>query len=321
MMMTGSRCDDNESGSSILTENSSLNADDKDNGRINDVGDDDFDDVEKILLRDILKITANRASGDIKDSNNKHHEMNASQIADMLMKIRLDNDENPQDFINSTGEGTASIRTSDDQSTCSTSLQSQVAAAVSVEDGVPSSDPNKVLEIILTQKGYGCSPIAAKDIPDDFFLTMTEENMEAYTNETLTAIRNNDVSALKQMMSEGKNLQCCNKFGESIISLACRHGNSDVVDFLINEAGVKINIQDDFGRTPLHDAFWARSPNFTLVELLLKECSDLLLVEDKRGSAPLGYVKDENQNIPWSNFLWQHRGLVEPESLGKAKGR
>ena len=58
------------------------------------------------------------------------------------------------------------------------------------------------------------------------------------------------------MHKKGKTLQCCNRFGESAIHMACRHDLTDVVKFSIEEVGSILRVRDDYGRTPLHDAFW-----------------------------------------------------------------
>ena len=57
------------------------------------------------------------------------------------------------------------------------------------------------------------------------------------------------------------------------------------------EARSSVQVTDDFGRTPLHDACWTSTPNFDIVLLLLDHDPWLPCIVDCRGSAPLGYVR------------------------------
>ena len=66
--------------------------------------------------------------------------------------------------------------------------------------------------------------------------------------------------------------------------MACRHGLTDVVKFLIEEVGLTFRVRDDYGRMTLYDAFWT-------VELLLKKEPDVLLMSNNRGHCPLEYIR------------------------------
>lgn len=170
-----------------------------------------------------------------------------------------------------------------------------------------------VLENILKEQGLDFRKIPYDEAPDDFFVEVTDDNIKAYTTEILNAVRSQDIKKLETMLKEGHCMQACNKFGESILHLACRRGNTDVVRFLIEKAQISINIKDDYGRTPMHDACWVSHPNFELVTLLIKKNPDLLLIKDKRGCIPLQYVK---ANISlWVSFLNEHKSLMNPKLL------
>merc|ERR1739844_573061 len=94
----------------------------------------------------------------------------------------------------------------------------------------------------------------------DFFLEIKDEHISAYNLDVITAVREKDITTLRKMHQQGLTLQCCNRFGESIIHMACRRGLFEVVKFLVEEAGLSILLRDDYGRTPLHDAFWTPKP-------------------------------------------------------------
>ena len=64
-------------------------------------------------------------------------------------------------------------------------------------------------------------------------------------------------------------MTACNRFGESIVHMACRRADFEVVDFLLENIGDVWGV-DDFGRTPLHDACWRPEPRFDIVTCLRK---------------------------------------------------
>lgn len=136
----------------------------------------------------------------------------------------------------------------------------------------------------------------------DFFLKYSEEQLNAYDHDVTAAVRNGDLERLRELYSNGHILQCSNRFGESLIHIACRRGLLDIVKFLVNEAGVTPNVRDDYGRTPLHDACWTAAPNTALFEFILKESPDLLFLSDQRGHSPLQYVRREHWQL-WVSYL------------------
>ena len=132
---------------------------------------------------------------------------------------------------------------------------------------------------------------------------------DAYDMEAVNAIRDQDIPKLRKMLRAGKSLDACNRFGESLLHMACRRGHAKVVEFLVREAGVSTCIRDDFGRTPVHDACWTASPNFDVMDVLIQNASpDLLVGEDIRGHSPFRYARKEH----WSNWI---KYLKEREAL------
>merc|ERR1712113_1243402 len=111
---------------------------------------------------------------------------------------------------------------------------------------------------------------------------------------------------MRKMHEAGQMLQCSNRFGESLLHMACRRGYTDVVRYLITEADVTLRVKDDFGRTPLHDACWSATPNFELMELIMEHDPDLLLVEDVRGHSPFSYARRSHWK-DWRDFLTRRR--------------
>ena len=133
---------------------------------------------------------------------------------------------------------------------------------------------------------------------------------------TAMLVRNNDLAGL-QMAHRGSagstTLQTSNKFGESLLHIACRRGYDDIARYLLDEAGVTPWVRDDFGRTPCHDACWTATPNLALMDLLVRRCPEMLLMSDKRGSTPLDYVRKDNWDV-WRQFLSERWDVICPRA-------
>eukprot|EP00586_Coscinodiscus_wailesii_P014662 CAMPEP_0172493128 /NCGR_PEP_ID=MMETSP1066-20121228/24478_1 /TAXON_ID=671091 /ORGANISM="Coscinodiscus wailesii, Strain CCMP2513" /LENGTH=308 /DNA_ID=CAMNT_0013263129 /DNA_START=277 /DNA_END=1203 /DNA_ORIENTATION=+ len=147
---------------------------------------------------------------------------------------------------------------------------------------------------------------------NDYFLKPTQEQIDGYTNEVVQAARACDVDALRSMHKSGLTMRLCNRFGESLIHMACRRGNAEMVSFLLDEADVSLRVRDDYGRTPLHDACWTSEPCFDVMKILMKKEPSLLFVSDKRGHTPLQYVRREHW-VQWVSFLKDKHIMFERE--------
>ena len=105
-------------------------------------------------------------------------------------------------------------------------------------------------------------------------------------------------------------MSACNRFSESIVHMACRRASVEMVDFILKNGG-NINIVDDYGRTPLHDACWRMTPQFDIVTLLLDQNLDLLNLTDVRGAHALKYVA-EDQWLLWCVYLYYQKDKYWP---------
>jgi len=149
----------------------------------------------------------------------------------------------------------------------------------------------------------------------------TQDMLESYGIPSLVnAIRENDLVQAKKLY-EDKILTCnaCNRFGESILHMACRRGHLEMVDFLINTVGLSIiNIKDDYHRTPLHDAFWSSSvQKYEIVDMLLShspEVVELLFCKDKRGFTPLDYARKQDYS-QWYQLLQDRKSSLRSSSI------
>lgn len=187
-----------------------------------------------------------------------------------------------------------------------------------IETAEPTTDSEESsqtpLEYIKQQwvEKYGSEPtlLPAKSM-EELSSQYSPEQIEAYNADVVQAVRNQDIATLRMMRNDGRDLKCGNRFGESIMHIACRKGFIDVVTFLMNEAGVSIRVRDDCGRTPMHDALWTAEPNFELLRIILVDNSDLLLVSDNRGHTPFDYIRKEHRK-DWIDFLSTNKSLVFP---------
>jgi Ankyrin repeats (3 copies) len=159
---------------------------------------------------------------------------------------------------------------------------------------------------------YGFEPKIKKAIDlGSFFPMITDEQIAAYDILVVSATRENDVERLKSLYTD-KNMSvaCCNRFGESLLHMACRRGFHEIVDFLLNDAKISTRIRDDCGRTPLHDVCWNPQPQLEMAESLIRLDPTLLLISDKRGHTPFQYARP--QDWPkWRKFLLDQRNLLE----------
>lgn len=152
---------------------------------------------------------------------------------------------------------------------------------------------------------------------DARFLPITAAMMEAYHTEILNAVRANDLEKAQTLYREGlfqHGCNACNRFGESILHIACRRGNLGMVKFLVEEVGLCVTtLRDDYHRTPLHDAFWTSTASYEVVDFLLQQphVTELLLCKDKRGFTPLDYTRGEDRS-KWLAFLWERRATLKP---------
>jgi len=146
--------------------------------------------------------------------------------------------------------------------------------------------------------------------------------LEAYNTPIVQEVRNNNLEGVKKLYEDGQfkyGVNACNRFGESILHIACRRGHLDMVKFLIGEAGLSCaEIRDDYHRTPLHDAFWTSTASPDVVEYLLEQpyVMDLLMAKDKRGFTPLDYSRGEDRG-KWLRFLWERKDRLKPSPLAR----
>jgi hypothetical protein len=158
---------------------------------------------------------------------------------------------------------------------------------------------------IILQSSSSNGTISSSGTP--FIQPITENDLANYDVDVVSATREEDLQTLSDLYhKQGRSLSCCNRYGESLLHMACRRGFFPIVSFLTQEAGVAIRITDDCGRTPLHDALWNRDCQYATVDLLIRKDPSLLLMCDKHGHSPFAYARREHWEV-WKQFLWDRR--------------
>jgi len=141
-----------------------------------------------------------------------------------------------------------------------------------------------------------------------------KEELENYDMESVRAIRDNDLVTLRALLAKGKSMNACNRNGETLLHLACRRGNLNTVKFLVQEACVDVNVQDDMGRSVLHDVCWRPHADTSMMEILLEAVNpDMLLAEDCRGHCCFNYCRKEHWN-QWIEFFCAHAQTLKRRS-------
>ena len=183
-------------------------------------------------------------------------------------------------------------------------LDAKVATVEVVLEKPPPAPQSPVdfLKALFSRNEHGSCLLA--NLNDNMtFARPSKEATDAYDLTAVQAIRYNDMDKLREMLREGKSFNACNRFGESLIHMVCRRGNIEIARFLIKEACVDVNVKDDFGRTPMHDACWTSKPNVAIMDLLLDHVSpEMLLAEDVRGHTPFNYARKEHYE-EWTQYL------------------
>ena len=163
--------------------------------------------------------------------------------------------------------------------------------------------PDQFLKRILSSRGYSTDMVPALSSP--YRQKPTVKQMEDYDSELVRAVRSSDLAKLKSLKNIGRSMTACNRFGESIVHMACRRADFEVVDYLLDNIEGVWGV-DDFGRTPLHDACWRPEPRFDIVTCVLDKNLHLLRVLDVRGANPLNYVREEHWT-QWCAYLFHQK--------------
>ena len=160
--------------------------------------------------------------------------------------------------------------------------------------------PEEYFQSILSSRGYSTS--CHSTLQTAYYNSQpTPLQLASYDLHMIDLVRRRDIKTLRAMMQCGISLNPCNAHGESLIHTICRLGQVEILQEFLR-AGCSVQVADDYGRTPMHDACWTVTPNFPLIELLLQQDTNFFQMMDARHATPLSYVRKENWSV-WVEFL------------------
>ena len=179
---------------------------------------------------------------------------------------------------------------------------------------------------LLKSRGYSTNCYCS--LENAYSCKPSELQIASHGLKVVQGVRRSDTAFLNKLLEAGLSPNPCNKFGESVIHMICRHGDHKLLKLFMDH-GSSVQVCDDFGRTPLHDACWTSKPNFDIIELILSRDRRLMNIVDCRGSSPLSYVKREHWG-GWIQFFervkekfWSKRDVTTlgeeppPDLVGK----
>jgi Ankyrin repeats (3 copies) len=171
--------------------------------------------------------------------------------------------------------------------------------------------PQVFLDTLLTTRGYATRKY--NTLETSYYQDPTPYQEACYTTYMVNIVKNNDFDQLRRLLLCGVlSFNPCNYYGESLVHLACRLGRYDIMCVMVELWGKFIvQISDDYGRNPLHDACWAVELSFPVIKLLLDADTHLLHLADSRGATPLSYVSRENW-AEWVCFIDDHKDVYWP---------
>ena len=176
----------------------------------------------------------------------------------------------------------------------------------------------KVLYKVLQERAYDTKPIFLPESSRRY--KALESDIEDYTVEVSRIIRLGDVEGLARIAkskggTRGLSVNACNRFGESLLHFAARRSHTPeghlTFKWLLDN-GADAWACDDFGRTPLHDAFWTPEPAFDSVELLMSREPELFLTMDNRGALPLAFSRKESM-CAWQQWFAKKIDVLFPD--------
>ncbi len=107
-------------------------------------------------------------------------------------------------------------------------------------------------------------------------------------NELLEAVKDNDTKMVKNLIKKGYDVNATFKDGNTLLHIAIKHGLPKIVDILIDN-GAKINADNDFDDTPLHELAYATN----LKKKKKRHIFDSLIEEDVKLNK-----RDDGGNTP-----------------------
>ena len=169
------------------------------------------------------------------------------------------------------------------------------------------------MDVMIHARGY--STRRYRTLQTGYYCKPTKYQQASYHVNIVKHVRNHRVEEFRSILSSGISPNPCNAYGESLLHMVCRRGDADLLEIML-ENGSSVQVADDYGRTPLHDACWAATPSFDTVEQIASRDITLFHMTDSRGAVPLSYVRREHWS-EWIDFLERKKDTWWPPITGE----
>lgn len=125
-----------------------------------------------------------------------------------------------------------------------------------------------------------------------------------------SAVKRNDVSALRQLAQRGFDLNTRNEQGEHALFLALRDDAPDISSFLLGQPGVQVEVRTRQDETPLMMA--ALKGRLELARRLIERKAEV----NKPGWTPLHYAATNADagSLSMTRLLLEHHAYIDAES-------
>lgn len=150
--------------------------------------------------------------------------------------------------------------------------------------------PQGFFDAELERRGYSSTKYVS--LEGGYYCRPTLLQKASFGTKMNQAIITSDAALLRRLLDVGLSPNPCNDYGESLVHRVCRRGDHKLLKVLM-EKGCCLQIADDYGRTPLHDAFWKADPSVEVLNIIMKADKDLIRLMDCRGFTPLNYVRKD----------------------------
>lgn len=117
--------------------------------------------------------------------------------------------------------------------------------------------PQSYLDAMLQSRGYSITRYHV--LHSGYHNKTTPLQQISYHVHVIDLVKTNQVKKLQSLFTSGLSTNPANAHGEGLINLVCRLGAIDVLKAMV-AAGCDVQVSDDYGRTPMHDACWATTP-------------------------------------------------------------
>ena len=178
----------------------------------------------------------------------------------------------------------------------------------SFQSVIPIISPQEYFDTLISSRGY--STTFYETLKTAYWNKPTELQLASNDVYLNNLVRQRDLKTLRSLVRCGISLNSCNVHGESLLHTICRLGDPEILMLWLVSGGI-LQVSDDRGRTPLHDACWTPTPCFEVVELILLTDRRMLHMKDARGNTPLNYVRKESWSA-WVEFLVCKRDVYWP---------